>query len=103
MKKRITYIYNKIPPILKNRYLLSAIFFCIWILFFDTNSLSIQLKQKKEIKQLKQDIIYYQKEITKDNQIIDIINSDTLTPNLEKYLRENLFLSKKNEEVFIIE
>ena len=55
------------------------------------------------IPQLKQDIIYYQDEIKKDNLIIDIVSNDTLTPKLEKYLRENLFLSKNDEEVFIIE
>jgi len=103
MSKIIIYIYNIIPSILKNRYVLSTIFFLIWISFFDTNSLSTQLKQKQEIQQLKQDIIYYQDEIKKDNLIIDIVSNDTLTPKLEKYLRENLFLSKKDEEVFIIE
>ena len=103
MSKIIIYIYNIIPSILKNRYVLSTIFFLIWISFFDANSLSTQLKQKQEIQQLKQDIIYYQDEIKKDNLIIDIVSNDTLTPKLEKYLRENLFLSKNDEEVFIIE
>ena len=59
MSKIIIYIYNIIPSILKNRYVLSTIFFLIWISFFDTNSLSTQLKQKQEIQQLKQDIMYF--------------------------------------------
>ena len=71
--------------------------------FFDTNSMLIQIKQKREIKKIENNIQYYNQEIKSDNVTIDILSNDTLTAELEKYLRENLFLSKKNEEVFIIE
>tara|TARA_A100001011_G_C13998177_1_gene710180 strand:+ start:163 stop:360 length:198 start_codon:yes stop_codon:yes gene_type:complete len=63
----------------------------------------IQIKQKREIKKIENNIQYYNQEIKSDNMKIEILSNDTLTAELEKYLRENLFLSKKNEEVFIIE
>tara|TARA_B100001559_G_scaffold271323_1_gene239747 strand:- start:562 stop:873 length:312 start_codon:yes stop_codon:yes gene_type:complete len=103
MKKKIVFIYNKLPRWMKNRYFISSVLFFIWMFFFDTNSMLIQIKQKREIKKIENNIQYYNQEIKSDNMKIEILSNDTLTTELEKYLRENLFLSKKNEEVFIIE
>ena len=102
MTKQIREIYKKLPYWLKNRYSLSAIIFAIWILFFDTNSVLVQIDQKKEINKINNDIDYYQSEIQKDQKIIDVITTDSLTPFFEKYLREELFLSRIDEEIFII-
>ncbi|MBJ04314.1 MAG: septum formation initiator [Flavobacteriales bacterium] len=93
---------KKIPNWLKNRYLLSAIIFTIWMTFFDTSSLLVKYQKNKEIKKLENDVHFYQNEIKKDQNLIKILSSDSLTPELEKYLREEIFLSKKNEEIFII-
>ena len=103
MKNKIISIYQSTPIWLKNRYFISVFCFIIWIFFFDTNSIITQINQSKEIKKIQQDQFYFRQEIEKDQSIIDIISQDSLTPEFEKYLRENLFLSKKNEEIFIIE
>ena len=103
MKSKIINLYDKLPNWSKNRYFLSGFAFFIWIFFFDTNSIMIQLHQQKEIKRIQEDQKYYKKQIQQDEAIIDIISKDSLTPELEKYLREKLFLSKENEEIFIIE
>ena len=103
MKQKIINLYKTIPTWLKNRYFLSCLIFSIWILFFDTNSITTQIQQQKEIKKTENDINYYEQEIAKDTEIINIISSDSLTVEFETYLRKVLFLSKKNEEIFIIE
>ena len=103
MKQFITQTYKKLPFWLKKRYFLSFILFFIWIFFFDANSIETQIKNAQEIKKIKADINYYKNEINHDKKILNIISPDSLTPELEKYYRENLFLSKKNEEIFIIE
>ena len=103
MKNKIISIYQSTPTWLKNRYFISVFCFIIWIFFFDTNSIITQINQSKEIKKIQQDQFYYRQEIKKDQSIIDIISQDSLTPEFEKYLREKLFLSKENEEIFIIE
>ena len=102
MKDRIKELYQKTPRWLKNKYFLSAIIFFIWIFFFDTYSIMVQINQKKDINNIAQDIEYYKEEIYKDQETINILQTDSLTPELEKYLREVMFLSKKNEEIFII-
>ena len=102
MKQKIKELYQKTPNWLKNKYFLSAIIFFIWIFFFDTYSILVQINQKKDINNIVQDIEYYKEEIDKDQEIINILRTDSLTPEFEKYLREVMFLSKKNEEIFII-
>lgn len=102
MREKIKNLYHKIPSWLKNGYLLSGIIFLIWILFFDTNSILVNVERENKINQLKTDIEYYKKEIQKDKDIIHIISQDSLTPELERYFREHLFLSKQNEEIFIV-
>ena len=102
MKDKIKELYQKTPDWLKNKYFLSAIIFFIWIFFFDTYSIMVQINQKKDINKIIKDIEYYKEEISKDQEIIDIITTDSLTPDFEKYLREDMFLSRKNEEIIII-
>ena len=103
MRNKIINLYGKLPNWSKNRYFLSGFAFFIWIFFFDTNSIITQLNQKQEIKRIQEDQEYYKKQIQQDQAIINIISQDSLTPRLEKYLREKLLLSKENEEIFIIE
>tara|TARA_B100000579_G_scaffold435767_1_gene459871 strand:- start:1408 stop:1716 length:309 start_codon:yes stop_codon:yes gene_type:complete len=100
--KKNKMLLRKIPKWIKNRYFLSGFIFIIWMTFFDTSSILVKHRKSEEIKKLKKDIEYYKQEIKKDQKVIDILSSDTLTPELEKYLREELFLSKKNEEIFIV-
>ena len=103
MKKKIKDLHQNLPKWLKNGYLISAIIFLIWIFCFDTNSILVNVEKDKKINQLKTDIEYYQEGIQKDKDIIRVISQDSLTEELEKYFREQLLLSKKNEEIFIIE
>ena len=103
MKQSIINFYTKIPKWMKNRYFLSVVIFCIWIIFFDTNSILVQANKRNDIKKIEDDIKYYVREIEQDQKLLNTIRTDSLTLDLEKYFREVLFLSKKNEEVFIIE
>ena len=103
MKLYIINFYTKIPKWMKNRYFLSVVIFCMWITFFDTNSILVQANKRSDIKKIEDDIKYYVREIEQDQKLLNTIRTDSLTLDLEKYFREVLFLSKKNEEVFIIE
>ena len=96
-------LYKKTPKWMKNKYFLSGLIFCLWIVFFDTHSIKNQIKKTQQIKKIKQDINYYKKEIQTDDKTIKSLSADTLSKELEKYFREEMFLSKKNEEIFIIE
>ncbi|WP_291869932.1 septum formation initiator family protein [Maribacter sp.] len=86
--------------LITNTYVLVLTAFVIWMLFFDTNSLLIHLELKKEIKKLEKQQEFLRDEITKDKIIIKKLSNKE---ELEKFAREQYYLKKKNEEIYLIE
>lgn len=83
-----------------NIYILVSGFFIFWMLFFDTNSLRIywSLNQKvKELEKQKQTLV---QEIEADKAFILKMKD---TSAMERYGREQYFLKKNNEDIYIIE
>ncbi|MFO7933796.1 MAG: septum formation initiator family protein [Bacteroidales bacterium] len=92
--------FRKIWPWLKNKYVLTIILFFFWILFFDQNNLVDRIKMSSEIRQLEDDRHYYLEQIQKDSARLYELTTDK--ENLEKYAREQYFMKKPNEDVFLI-
>ena len=90
----------KIPSYLKNTYVIIILFFVVWMVFFDSNSTLVHLELNEQINELKKETEYFKNEIKKDNKEISKIQSDS---GLEKYAREELFMKRDNEDIFIIE
>ncbi len=86
--------------ILTNIYVLILTVFVVWMFFFDTNSLLIHMELRKEIKKLEKQKEFLQEEIEKDKKVLDRLSDPE---ELEKFAREQYYLKKKNEEIFIIE
>ncbi|MGB5204516.1 FtsB family cell division protein [Eudoraea sp.] len=86
--------------ILTNIYVLVLTAFVIWMAFFDTNSLLIHMELRKEIKKLEKTQEFLKEEIAKDKKIIEQLSDPK---ELEKFARENYYLKKKNEEIYLIE
>mgnify|MGYP006422721845 FL=1 len=93
-------VSNKYFKIFTNIYILSTTLFLFWMLFMDTNSFMFHEQLNSEINQLieqkkKLEIeIDIDKKLIKDLQIID---------NYEAFARENFYMKKDNEEIYIIE
>ena len=83
-----------------NIYVLVLTAFVVWMLFFDTNSLLIHRELKKEIKNLEKTQDFLRNEIEKDKKIIKKLSDSS---ELEKFAREQYYLKKKNEEIYLIE
>ena len=90
----------RIPSYLKNTYVIIILFFVVWMVFFDSNSTLVHLELNEQINDLKKETQYFKNEIKKDNKEISKIQSDS---GLEKYAREELFMKRDNEDIFIIE
>ncbi|CAZ97851.1 septum formation initiator family protein [Zobellia galactanivorans] len=86
--------------LLTNMYVLVLTVFVIWMVFFDTNSLLIHLELKKEIKKLEKQQEFLRQEIANDKRILERLSDPD---ELEKFAREQYFLKKKNEEIYLIE
>jgi cell division protein DivIC len=86
--------------ILTNRYVLVTILFSIWMLFIDTNSLTMQWELKRELRQLEVDKKFFEKEIEANKSALEALTGSD--ENLEKYARENHLMVRDGEEVFIV-
>ena len=83
-----------------NMYILVLTLFVIWMAFFDTNSLLIHLELKGEIDKLEQQKEFLEKEIAKDRKELKKLSTEEA---LEKFAREEYYMKKDNEEIFLIE
>ena len=83
-----------------NIYVLISAFFIIWMLFFDTNSFRILWSLKSKIEDLERQKEELARQIQVDRRFIEKL-SDSI--ELEKFGRENYYLKKADEDIFIIE
>ncbi len=83
-----------------NMYVLVLTVFVIWMIFFDTNSLLIHLELRKEIKKLEKQQEFLTTEIAKDKKVLKKLSDPE---ELEKFAREQYYLKKKDEEIYLIE
>ena len=91
---------SKFLNLFSNIYILITSVFLIWIIFIDSNSLTVNIKLKSQINELENKINQLQKKIDDDKRLIsNLQNFDSL----EKYGREKHFMKKQNEEIYIIE
>lgn len=86
--------------ILSNLYVLILSIFMVWMLFFDQNSVLIQLELQREIQKLEEQKEFLQEQINTDKELIETLSDPK---ELEKFARETYFLKKQNEDIYIIE
>lgn len=85
---------------LRNKFVLTALIFLLWLLLFDQNSLSERRKLTRDYNQLLQEKEYYQKKIEEDKKRINELKTNN--ENLEKFAREQYLMKKDNEDIFVI-
>ena len=85
----------------RNKYLVATIIFLAWILFFDENSIVSHNRNNRRLKELTEQKETYREQIKSDEQKLEDLNSGT--ENLEKFAREQYYMSKPDEDVFIVE
>lgn len=93
---------NSIPSFLKNKYLLTALVFGVWLVFFDDRDIiTTHFKHRKELHQLQQSRDYYVEQIELTQKELDQLKNDPAL--LEKYAREKYRMKKENEDLFVVE
>jgi cell division protein DivIC len=96
---RLNFI-EKVPPPLRNKYILTIVIFTVWILLFDSNNLIARYKEMRELHKLRTDREYYIKRIESDKQKLHELKTDD--HNLEKFAREQYRMKKPDEDIYII-
>ena len=90
-----------IPSFLKNKYLLTATGFTVWILFFDNRDfITSHFREKGELLKLQESKKYYEQQITATKQELEQLKTNPAL--LEKYAREKYLMKRDNEDLFLI-
>lgn len=92
--------FDKIPPILKNKYLLTGAAFLILMLFLDRNNLISQYKMRKELNGLRKELQFFRDQAEKDSIELNRLMGDSL--ELEKLGREKYMMKRDSEDIYII-
>jgi cell division protein DivIC len=91
---------NSVFKMLRNKWIVISILFLTWIIFFDENSIISHQKNKRRLFELKQQEEYYRERIAIDNQKLEDLKAGE--EKLEKFAREQYYMSKPDEDVFLV-
>ena len=86
---------------LNSKYLIASTAFLIWMLFFDKNDVSLQLKRIYELNKLQQSEENMNRQIANTKKELELLKTNPST--LEKYAREKYMMKKDNEDLYIID
>ena len=93
--------FREILRKVNNRYVYTVVFFLILFRFVDQFNLFKQRELRKTLDDNKQQIEYYEKEISESKQYLSDLQNDTST--MEKVAREQYMMKRDNEVVYLIE
>lgn len=85
---------------LRNKYLIAVLVFLVWLLIFDNNSLIDRFKYLNMLHDMEVEKQYYLERMEEDTRRLNELKTDR--ENLEKFAREQYFMKKENEDVFVI-
>lgn len=92
---------TRVFKIVWNRYFILTLAFVIWMFFFDQNSFFVHRELDKQIRLLENDETYFQQNLNKETEKLDQLNNNPA--EIERIAREQHFLKKDDEDIFIIQ
>jgi len=94
-------LVDRIPSWLKNKYVLTILFFAVWILFIDDRDfITTRFRHVKELHKLEARKLYFEDQILTVRRELDQLKSNPAT--LEKYAREKYLMKRDNEDLFVV-
>ena len=98
--EKLSLYFQKVKPYLKNKYVIIVLAFGVYFVFFDSFNLGTRFSNGRKIKNLENDIAYYQNEIELSKRQKEELQSNN--ENLVKFAREEYLMKEKNEDIFIV-
>ena len=83
----------------KHKFIVTGAVFAIWLLLFDETNYSYKSKLENEVSSLEKEKKYFTDEIKKNKKRYESFNKKEV---VEKFAREEYYMKKPNEDVFII-
>ena len=94
-------LVDRIPSWLKNKYVLTTLFFAVWVLFIDDRDfITTHFRHVKELHKLEARKLYFEDQILTVRKELDQLKSNPAT--LEKYAREKYLMKRDNEDLFVV-
>ena len=93
--------FRKFLSKLNNRYFYVIVIFLVIFLFVDQFNLFDQIKMHKTLNDQKEQIKFYETEISESKQLLNLLENDTATK--ERVAREQYMMKRDNEVVYLIE
>lgn len=91
---------RKLRYIFTNKYLITGIAFAVWMMFFDRNDVTLQLKRIRELNKLQESEKVMTQQIADTKHELELLKTNPET--LERYAREKYLMKKDNEDLFIV-
>jgi len=91
-------LLDRVPKPFRNRYILVLMFFFVWMVFVDKHNLWTQIRLQRTVNKMHEDREMYKEKIEEAKQ-----ERLDLEVHKEKFAREQYFMKKRGEDVFIIE
>lgn len=91
---------DRVPKIVKNFYIMSALLFFVWMMFLDMHDLPSIFKLGSKLRSLEHEKEYYEQKIIEVQKDHDELFGTQET--LEKFAREKYLMKKETEDVFVI-
>lgn len=87
-------------PYMKNKYVITLVAFTVWISFFSQYNLTDRVKLSRSFRDLQREREYYMDQIMRDSARLHELTTDQ--DNLEKFAREQYYMKKPNEDIFVV-
>jgi cell division protein DivIC len=91
---------GRLPSWLKNKYLLTGVFFVVWMLFFDPKDILSGVERKAKLNELQSSELHLKHLISESRQELQLLKHNAAS--IEKYAREKYMMKKDNEDLFIV-
>ncbi len=83
-----------------NKYFITIFLFLVWMIFFDSTSFLVVNEMNREVNKYEEQLAYYKSEYEKNDRFYKTLMNNK--DEKEKFARENYFMKKPNEEIFIL-
>lgn len=93
--------FKEILRKLHNRYIYTVVIFLVLFLFVDQFNLFEQIRLRRTLNDQKEQIEFYEKEISESRDLLNRLENDTAT--MEQVARENYMMKRDNEVIYLIE
>ncbi|MEO7264898.1 MAG: septum formation initiator family protein [Ferruginibacter sp.] len=86
--------------LLKNKYIIAALLFVLWMLFFDEKDWSSIELRKEKLEELQKSEKSLTLQIAETRKELELLKTSAHT--IEQFAREKYYMKKDNEDVFIV-